>query len=95
MTESRNNTSDNVWLAYQLNRTKQSDGIVIAFRRGGSVSETIKTKLHGLEPDSTYELFYEDYGLRIQKKGAELMKDFDLTIPQKPASLLISYKRIL
>ncbi|MEI6139539.1 MAG: alpha-galactosidase [Mariniphaga sp.] len=95
LTESRNNTSDNVWLAYQLNRTKQSDGIVIAFRRGGSSNETIKTRLHGLESDSVYELFYEDYGLRIQKKGFELMKDFDLTIPQKPASLLIRYKKLM
>lgn len=94
LTESRNNTRDNVWLAYQLNRPKQKDGIVIAFRRGGSTNESIRTKLYGLEENATYELFYEDYGLQVRKTGHELLEGIDLTIPQKPASLLISYHKL-
>jgi alpha-galactosidase len=94
LTGSRGNTTDNVWLAYQLNRTEQKDGIVVAFRRGGSGYETMRVKLSGLEENGTYELFYEDYGLRIQKTGQELMAGIELSIPQKPASLLISYHKL-
>ncbi len=91
LTESRNNTRDNVWLAYQLNRVQQKDGIILAFRRADSARESIQTKLQGLELNTTYELFYEDYGLRILKTGKELMEGISLTITQKSASLLISY----
>ena len=94
ITENRNNTGDNVWLAYQLNRPLQSDGVVIAFRRSGATNEILKSKLYGLEPSSSYALFYEDYGLTIQKKGSELMENLEITIPQKGASLLIRYRKI-
>ncbi|MEI6048459.1 MAG: alpha-galactosidase [Bacteroidota bacterium] len=94
LTESRNNTRDNVWLAYQLNRPKQKDGIVIAFRRSENTNESFHTKLCGLDENSTYELFYEDYGLKVQKTGRELLEGIDLRIPQKPASLLISYHKL-
>ena len=94
LTESRNNTGENVWLAYQLNRPNMKDGIVIAFRRNGSTNETIRTKLSGLEENTTYELFYEDYGLKIRNTGHELMEGFEITIPQKPSSLLVKYYAI-
>ncbi len=94
LTESRNNTGENVWLAYQLNRPNMKDGIVIAFRRNGSTNETIRTKLSGLEENTTYELFYEDYGLKIRNTGHELMEGFEITIPQKPSSILVKYYAI-
>ncbi|MEI6678047.1 MAG: alpha-galactosidase [Mariniphaga sp.] len=94
LTESRNNTGDNVWLAYQLNRPAKNDGIIIAFRRIGNSNESIHTKLSGLEAASTYELFYEDFGLRVSNTGRELMEGINLTIPQKPGSLLVSYHKI-
>jgi alpha-galactosidase len=92
LTPSRNSTSDNSWLAYQMNRPAQKDGIIIAFRRGGCEKESVSVKLSGLETISTYELFYEDYGLTIRKTGRELMDGIELTIPQKPASLMVIYK---
>ncbi|HBL75923.1 MAG: alpha-galactosidase [Bacteroidetes bacterium GWF2_42_66] len=88
----QSSTRDNAWLAYQLNRPEQKDGIIIVFRRGDCNSESIMTKLHGLDENATYELFYEDYGVTVKKTGRELMAELNLTIPQKPASLLISYK---
>ena len=94
LTESRNNTRDNVWLAYQLNRPQQKDGIIIAFRRGDCKNESIHTKLSGLVETTTYELFYEDYGVKVSKTGRELMEGFDMTIPSKPASLMIRYHAI-
>ena len=92
LTQSRNNTSDNSWLAYQMNRPAQKDGIIIAFRRGGCEKESVSVKLSGLDSISTYELFFEDYGLPIRKTGRELMDGIELTIPQKPASLMVIYK---
>ncbi len=94
LTESRNNTRDNVWLAYQLNRPQQKDGIIIAFRRGDCKNESIHTKLSGLVDTVTYELFYEDYSVKVSKTGRELMDGFDMTIPSKPASLMISYRAV-
>ena len=94
LTESRNNTGDNVWLAYQMNRPIQKDGIIIAFRRSGSNQESIRVKLSGVERGAIYELNFEDYGLQLKKAGSELMEGIDLTIPQKPASLLIRYHQI-
>ncbi len=93
LTASRNNDRDNVWLAYQLNRPKKSDGILIAFRRGASNEEILHTRMYGLDEAAEYDLLFEDYGLQIRRKGAELMKGLDLTIPQKPSSLLVSYKK--
>ena len=94
LTEVRNNTRDNVWLAYQLNRPEQNDGIVVAFRREEASNESISTRFFGLEATATYELYYEDYGVRVLKTGKELMDGIGLTIPQKPSSLLISYKQV-
>jgi len=95
LTEGRNDTRDNVWLAYQLNRPEQKDGIVLAFRRSDCGNESIRVKLRGLDEKATYELFYEDYELRTKNTGKELMDGFEMAIPQKPASLLIGYKKVI
>ena len=95
LTEGRDETRDNVWLAYQLNRPEQKDGIILAFRRGDCENESIRIKLRGLDENATYELFYEDYNLRIKNTGKELTDGFDVTIPQKPSSLLINYKQVI
>jgi len=46
----------------------------------------------GLNKESVYEIFYEDYGIKENKTGSELMEGIEIFIPSKPASLLISYK---
>lgn len=94
LTGSRNTTRDNAFLAYQLNRPDKGDGIIIAFRRKECTDETIKIKLGGLDPKATYDLIFEDYGLKMQKNGLELTEGIDISIPQKPASLLIRYSAL-
>lgn len=94
LTQPVNNTRDDVWLAYQLNRPDRKDGIILAFRRSGSNEQTIYVKLSGLEPASAYEITFEDYGIIINKSGRELMDDLEITIPSKPSSLMISYKAL-
>ena len=94
LTESLNNQDENNWLAYQMNRPSSGDGIIIAFRRKDCNQETITVKPGGLDKTSEYEINMLDYGLKITRKGSELMDGFDLTIPQKPSSLLVSYHLI-
>ena len=96
MTNSWNyDNSDNSWLSYQMNRPEQQDGIILAFRRSGCDNESIRIKPKGLEVESAYELFYEDYNFRVRKSGKEIMEGIDLTIPQRQASLLIRYQLIV
>ena len=92
LTDNRDNTVDNVWIAYQLNRPDKHDGLVLAFRRPASETQMIHVRLHGLQKDAMYELFFEDYGIRVTKKGGELMEQLDLSIPQAQGSLMIQYK---
>ena len=94
LTSSRNTTRENSWLAYQLNRPGQGDGIVLVFRRKDCAEETIDIKLRGLEPTSRYQMSYDDYGIQVEKTGEELIHGIQVSIPQKPASLLITFKKL-
>ncbi len=94
LTSSRNTIRENSWLAYQMHRRDQGDGIILAFRRKDCADESILIKLRGLDQKATYELFYEDYNIQIKKSGLELSEGFPVSIPQKPASLLITYKKL-
>jgi len=85
---------DNFWLAYQLNRPELKDGIVLAFRREKNVDESVQAKLKGLKADSKYELYYEDYGVRLVYFGKELMDGIEIKISAAPGSLLINYKMV-
>lgn len=86
--------NNNSWLAYQLNRPEQKDGIVLAFRRDRFTEESMIIKLNGLVTDAQYELFYEDNGARMSKSGKELKDGIEIKILDKPGSLLISYQMI-
>jgi alpha-galactosidase len=94
LTDTKKFTGDDVWLAYQMNRPKEGDGFILAFRRQDNMDESIHIQPEGLEKDALYELFYEDYGIRLNRPGAELMKGFDITIPVPGASLMIRYGKV-
>jgi len=87
-------TGDDAWMAYQFNRQKLNDGVILAFRRQNCQNASITIKLGGLEEKSNYELFYEDTDKKIKMTGAELMKGIDIGIPASTGSLLISYKKL-
>jgi alpha-galactosidase len=86
-------TLDSVWIAYQLNRPGEGDGIVLAFRRKDSMEESLAVKFRGLDPAASYELANEGSGTLV-KTGAELMRQFVLSIPDKPGSILVRYRKI-
>ncbi|MCX6219643.1 MAG: alpha-galactosidase [Bacteroidia bacterium] len=84
---------DNVWIAYQLNRQEQGDGIITAFRRKNCNDKSLTVQLRGVDPKENYELIDEDSQVRISKTGEELMKGFTLNLNDKPGSLVIMYKK--
>ena len=94
LTQSLDNQDENKWLAYQMNRPVQGDGIILAFRRKDCKQETIQVKLGGLDKTRDYEVNILDYGLKMNRKGSELMEGFELAIPEKPSSLMVRYHRI-
>jgi alpha-galactosidase len=93
LTESLNNQTDSVWLAYQLNRPEQNDGIIIAFRRNECQLESVTVKIKGLDVNADYELVDDDSGKKTIQKGAQLAKGFTLSITEKPGSLMYWYKK--
>jgi alpha-galactosidase len=92
LTSSAHYTEDTIWLAYQLDRPEQGDGIVIAFRRKDSTQESLYVRLSGVKDQLTYELYDEDKQTRERKTGRELKAGIELRIPDTPGSLLIRYK---
>ena len=93
LTPAQNYANDDVWLAYQLNRPKEKDGMIIAYRRAENQEDSIHVKLSGLVKDALYELYDKDSDTRSNRKGSELMDGFDITLSEKPASLLIRYRQ--
>ena len=93
-TAHRRYMNTNSWLAYQLNRPEEKDGLVVAFRRERFTDDAMIIKLNGLVADAQYELFYEDNGVRIIKTGKELKNGIEIRISDKPGSLLISYHMV-
>ena len=87
-------TQDNVWLAYQLNRPEQNDGIIMAFRRKNCTDGSIEVKLRGIEKNANYQLFNEDSAEKEVKTGNELMNGLTLFLKEKPKSLLIHYQKL-
>lgn len=93
LTTTENMIKDNVWLAYQLNRPEESDGIIMAFRRINSNEQSITVKLNGVDPRMNYELTDEDTQIKSTVTGEQLIGGYPLNLKNKPGSLLIRYKK--
>ena len=92
LTALENMTKDNIWLAYQLNRPFENDGIIMAFRRKNCNNESITVKLRGINPKINYELIDEDTQIKTVVPGDKLINGIELTQKNKPGSVLIWYK---
>jgi alpha-galactosidase len=82
------------WTASQYHRPDLDEGIILVFRRPESSVETVELSLHGLNSEATYELNYDSTGLKKRMNGSELMKRFQVTIPEKHQSELILYHSV-
>jgi alpha-galactosidase len=91
LTGKENLSSDQIWLAYQLNRPDKADGIVVAFRRPGATGTSINVKLHGLNKASKYTLTDVDSGKTIIITGQELAAGSDIVITTQPGAVVMQY----
>ncbi|MBK8882922.1 MAG: alpha-galactosidase [Bacteroidales bacterium] len=94
LTGTGNLTGDDIWLAYQLNRSPEGDGIIVAFRRKESSADSIDVRLRGVESGSNYLLFNEDTKENTELSGEILKNGYTLKLTEKPGSVLIRYKRV-
>ena len=87
-------TAANRWLAYQLNRTSDGTGVILAFRRPESTDSTVTVRLHGLKKGAQYELVNADTGAKITHTANTLANGLQLKLSQPRSSLLIRYSMV-
>jgi alpha-galactosidase len=88
--------SADVWLAWQFDRPEAARGVIQAFRRAGSIYETARVKLRGLDPAARYRLTDLDQpGVQRQMMGRELLESgLELAIATRPGSVVITYEKL-
>ena len=84
-------TAANRWLAYQLNRTSDGTGVILAFRRPESTDSTVTVHLRGLDNNLQYELKNADTGSKTVLSGRALANGLQLKLSQPRSSLLLRY----
>jgi len=89
-------TSDEIWLAYQLHRSSDDTGYVVAFRRSKSDSPTYEVQLRGLDAAKTYSVEFRDADAApVLMSGKELSEGLTLTLEKARTSLLLRYSPVL
>lgn len=66
-------TATSTWMAYQLDRPEQGDGIIVALRRPDSRDESLHLQLHALNADANYVITDLDSGRTDKHTGSELL----------------------
>lgn len=81
------------WMVWQFHRSDLNEGVVQAFRRPDSMSETLTVRLHGLDPQQRYEVENLDGGKEV-RTGMELMRGLSIVLNEKPAAAVIILRAI-
>jgi alpha-galactosidase len=85
---------NNVWMAWQFHCPDIGAGMVQAFRREKSMSESARLKLRGLAPNARYTVENIDICHPEEMSGSELMeKGLVINIPDQPGAVIITYKK--
>ena len=83
------------WLAWQFHRADLHEGLVQAFRRSGSVAESARFKLCGLDRPARYVVTNLDDAKSHEVLGRELMEEgLMLILNDRPAAQMVSYRQI-
>ncbi|MCC6727786.1 MAG: NPCBM/NEW2 domain-containing protein [Chthonomonadales bacterium] len=87
---------DGAWMAWQLHRPDEGRGLVQAFRRGASIYESARMRLHGLDERARYEVIDLDRPrARRTLTGGELMSNgLPVAIPSQPGAAMLVYRRV-
>jgi len=85
--------SNDVWLAYQLDRPDMKQGAILVYRRAKSSYTTAMFKLCSLDPRKQYRVTFLDGGSTRKISGRTLMETgLEVSLPSAPASEIITYK---
>lgn len=87
-------TGDDVWMAYQMHRQQELDGMIVAFRRPDAIESSINVQLKGLNPSLRYEVLNQDTGERTVHWGKELIAGLTIVLQEAPGSALLFYKEV-
>jgi hypothetical protein len=87
--------ASDVWMALQFHLPEKNEGVIRAYRRETSLYETIRVKLHDLDPAAVYSLMNLDVPGSTEISGRELMeKGLSITIENQPGTAVIVYKKV-
>lgn len=81
------------WMAYQFHRADLDTGMVMVFRRKQSPYRSLEVALHKLDPGATYELRSEVSGATSKARGAALMKQMIIALPEPQMSDILVYRK--
>jgi alpha-galactosidase len=85
---------NSTWIGWQFNTPEKGEGVVQMFRRDQSPYESIRVKLHDLEPGAVYTLTNIDVAGTTETTGRELLeKGLLIFIKDSPGSAVITYKK--
>ncbi|MEW6072221.1 MAG: alpha-galactosidase [Planctomycetota bacterium] len=85
---------DTVWIAWQFDRPEAGAGLVQAFRRPGSIYESARFRLRGLDPAAAYLVADLDAEASERHLGAALMEDgLVIRIASQPGAAVLGYQR--
>jgi alpha-galactosidase len=82
------------WMAWQFDLPERGEGMVQAFRRPETASESIRTRLRGLEPAGVYTLVNLDVPGSTEMTGRELMESgLPVAIKNRPGAAIVTYRK--
>ena len=85
--------SGDSWMAYQLDRPEQGDGLVVVLKRPGSPFTRAQLRLSGLQPEAAYEIVNIDKASTHKRPGLELTENgVDVELAGNPDSALLRYR---
>ena len=82
------------WMASQYHRPDLQEGLVLVIPPKKSDERTVKLKLHGLQPQATYELHYQVAARKVRATGEDLMKQLVVTMPEGNGGERIVYRKL-
>ncbi len=82
------------WMAWQFDLPEHGEGMVQAFRRPETPSDSIRAKLRGLEPAAVYTLVNLDLPGTTEMTGRELMESgLPVVMKNRPGAAIVTYRK--
>ena len=83
--------ADDVWMAFQFQRTDLHEGMVLVFRRADAENTNLILQLKGIIPETEYSVEFLDARYSESTTGEQLKRGIEVTIDTAPGSRLILY----